>query len=306
MSREVAKNILIKLFALFTVVRGYNVLILTIALYFSAFFVFTDDSSVLNFIQTFHIHFIIISSALTVSAGYIINNFYDLEKDKIGRPLTAYLSKFVSQNFKLITYLTLNLLALLFAFFASWRVALFFIFYQFLVWLYSHKLNKILIINNIFSVTLSLMPFLALFLYYRNYQTIIFYHALFLGLNLLIIDFSKDFYTKKADAIYDYNTLPITLGMKKSKLILGTLLLFSTLLAIRLQCSPKVGYMSLYFKLFIVASSIFMIVIFFIKKLWKWRILHIIFKFLLFFGVISLVLIKLRPENFHPFFEHLF
>lgn len=290
------KGYAMKLLSLFAVIRGYNVAILVIAMYFAAFFIFAKEGDTFSlFLQKNKLHYIIISMALSVSAGYIINNFYDLDKDQIARPVMAYLAKFVSQNFKLITYLFLNSLALIFAFLASWRVAIFILFFQFLTWFYCHKLNKIVFINNLFSTILALFPFLALFLYFNNYSTVIFVHGAFLGLNLLTLDIEKDLLTQRADSIYEYHTLPIVLGICKAKLILNLLLLLTAVVAFLLAHFDGVGHMSLYFYSI---GFVFLVLPYFIfkaKSKKEWHLLHFVLKILLWIGVLSLAWIKINP-----------
>uniref|UniRef100_UPI0039A6EB5A geranylgeranylglycerol-phosphate geranylgeranyltransferase n=1 Tax=Ornithobacterium rhinotracheale TaxID=28251 RepID=UPI0039A6EB5A len=290
-----------KLLALFAVIRGYNVAILVLAMYFAAFFIFAKDGSFSQFFKNIALHCIILSTALTVSAGYIINNFYDLGKDQIARPIMAYLAKFVSQNFKLVIYLWLNFIALIFAFLASWRVAIFIAAFQFLTWLYSHKLNKILFINNVFATILALFPFLALFLYFNNYSSVIFVHGAFLGLNLLTLDLEKDFLTQRADSIYEYQTLPIVLGTRKAKLILNLLLTLTAAVAFLLANFEGVGHMSYYFYS---TGIIFLALLPFISKAQsprEWHLLHFILKILLWIGVLSLAWIKINPLDLQKF-----
>lgn len=303
METKPTKNYFVKFLALFTVVRGYNVGMLVLAMYFTAYFIFSKNVSFVTFITHWHLHFIIMASAFTVSAGYIINNFYDLDKDKIGRPVFAYMGKFVSQNFKLTIYIIFNIIALIFAFMASWRVALFFIVFQFATWFYSHKLNRIIFINNLSSTILSLFPFLAIFLYYNNYSEVIFLHAAFLGLNLLCIDLTKDFLTIKADAIYNYNTLPVSLGKSKAKIVLSAVLILTVFFGFILNYRPEIGYMSLYFRTISIIFFVLAILIFFIKENWQWRVLHLTFKILLGLGVISLAWIRINPLDLHKIFE---
>ncbi|MBV7441195.1 geranylgeranylglycerol-phosphate geranylgeranyltransferase [Weeksellaceae bacterium TAE3-ERU29] len=303
MKPKTTNHYFVKFLALFTVVRGYNVAMLVLAMYFTAYFIFSKNTSLIKFLSHWHLHFIILASAFTVSAGYIINNFYDLDKDRIGRPVFAYMAKFVSQNFKLTIYVIFNVIALIFACLASWRVALFFIFFQFATWFYSHKLNRIIFINNLTSTILSLLPFLAILLYYNNYSKSIFIHAGFLGLNLLCLDLTKDLLTVKADAIYNYNTLPVSLGIKKSKIVLSLCLIFTTLFGFILTKHPEIGYMSLYFKTVSIIFLLLAILIFFIKEQWQWRVLLVIFKILLGLGVISLAWIRINPLDLHKFFE---
>src|SRR5690606_15145645 len=154
------RKLFVKTLALFTVIRGYNIAMLILAQYMASLFIFNEGKNHLEILLDKNLNFIIIASALSAAAGYIINNFYDLEKDAISRPLQNYVERFVSQNFKLNVYLALNILALGIAFLVSWRVAVFFLVYQFMVWFYSHKVNKLVWFNNLYSVILMVFPFL--------------------------------------------------------------------------------------------------------------------------------------------------
>lgn len=291
-----------KLFALFTVVRGYNILMLILAMYFTAYFIFSSDTTLFDFVKSNKIHLIILASALTVAAGYIINNFYDAQKDRLGRPVMAYISRFVSQEFKLNVYLLLNFLALLTALIASWRVALFFVVYQVLVWFYSHKLSKIVFLNNIFHTILSLFPFLALLLYYNNHAPVIFLHGFFLGGLLLIADLSKDLLTQKADLIYNYKTLVTVFGTQTSKIVISIFIMIIISLGIFMQNIEKLGHMRLYFLLMTVALFFLSIIIWFIHSKVEYLFYQYAIKTLLGIGVISIAWIKINPLDLQKFF----
>lgn len=289
------RKLFVKTLALFTVIRGYNIGMLVLAQYMASLFIFNEGKNHLEILLDKNLNFIIIASALSAAAGYIINNFYDLERDSISRPLQNYIERFVSQNFKLNTYLALNFLALGIAFLVSWRVALFFLVYQFLVWFYSHKINKIVWLNNLYSVILMVFPFFALFLYYENFSQIIFFHAGFLLLLLLITDIFKDLTTSTADSLYNYATLPVIYGDKITKKILSLLMILTAFWSIFMGTDSATGYMK-YFFLFSAGFNILMII-----PLWRshskttYKILYLIFKLLIGFGIFNMVFIDLNP-----------
>ena len=97
----------------------------------------------------FRLHLIVLISVLCLSAGTIINNFYDQEKDKMIKPIRSNFEDKISKTFKLNFYILLNVIALLISISLSWRLFMYFFTYQFLLWAYSHRLNKTLLINNI-------------------------------------------------------------------------------------------------------------------------------------------------------------
>lgn len=302
MSFKVAKNSFLKLLALFTVIRGYNIAALIVAMYLTAYFIFSKDTTLGHFFSIYKVHLIVLASAFTVSGGYIINNFYDLDKDRLSRPLTTYISRFINQNFKLTVYLILCGIALIFAFSASWRVGLFFILYQFIVWLYSHKLSRITFVQNLSYMILSMMPFLALLLFFNNYSTIIFYHGFFLGLLLIIMDISKDLVSIKGDLIYNYRTLPVTLGISKTKWILSFLILISILWTLVMTQFSEVGHMKYYFWITAFYLLLMLFILWFIHEKWQFNLYYLSFKLLLGIGIISIAWIRINPLDLQKFF----
>ena len=109
------QKIILKIIALFSVVRGYNLIVLILAQYLAALFIFAPEIGHRELLPNARLDAIILCSILCVAAGYIINNFYDLEKDELKRPLQVYLQKQVSQGFKLTVYIILNTTALIIA-----------------------------------------------------------------------------------------------------------------------------------------------------------------------------------------------
>lgn len=296
------RNYFLKLLALFTVIRGYNIAALVAAMYLTAYFIFSKDTTLHQFFATGKLHLIVLASAFTVSGGFIINNFYDLDKDAVSRPLSTYISRFISQNFKLTVYLIFCSIALVLGFLASWRVGIFFIVFQFMVWLYSHRLSRYSLLHNLFYVILSMMPFLALLLYYNNFSAIIFSHGLFLALLLLIMDISKDFVSHKADMIFNYNTLQVSLGIKKTKWILTVLLILTILWTIIMTTYEEVGHMKYYFFICSFILVIHLIVIWIIQLKWQYNLYYLSLKLMLGIGIVSIAWIRINPLALQKFF----
>ena len=87
-----------KFFSLLSVVRGYNILILVAAQYLAAIFIFSPEASLRDVLLDFNLFFIVLATICVIAAGYIINNFYDAEKDRINRPLKAKIDAIVNVN----------------------------------------------------------------------------------------------------------------------------------------------------------------------------------------------------------------
>ncbi len=279
--------------SLFSVVRGYNVLMIILAQYLASIYILAPDRPLGKVVFDLNLFLIVTSSAMVIASGYIINNFYDAEKDLINKPRKSMLDKLVSQRFKLTTYFILNFLAAFLASYISFRAVLFFSAYIFGIWFYSHKLKKIPFVGNVVSATLAIAPFFAVFVYYKNFETVIFVHAVFLFLLILAREMIKDLENMKGDMAQNYKTIPILFGDKTSKVSIGVLVLLTLIPAFLLINNFDIGYMYLYFM-----SSIFLLLLFLLllwrsnsKKHYVW--LHNILKLIIIVGVFSILLIDI-------------
>lgn len=277
---------------MFSVVRGYNIPIIALAQYLSAIFILAPEKGALEILLDFNLFIIVLASSLTIASGYIINNFYDSKKDLINRPIKSKLDRLVSQKTKLQVYFTLNFFVFLIAFFVSIRAVLFFSAYIFVIWFYSHKLKKILIVGNLTASFLAVLPFFAILLYYKNLYPQIFAHATFLFLLLLIREMIKDLENIKGDIANDYQTIPVIYGESFSKKIITLLTVLTIIPVYFLVDIFEVGYMDIYFYISMI------VLIFFLQKLWKsntkpdYLLLHNILKFMVVSGVFCIILIN--------------
>ena len=285
------KLLVMKIVSLFSVVRGYNIPIIVLAQYLSAIFILAPEKRALNIILDLNLFLIVLASSLTIASCYIINNFYDSQKDLINRPNKSMLDRLVSQKTKLTVYFSLNFIAVFIAVFVSWRAVLYFSVYIFLIWFYSHKIKKYPIIGNLMAAFLAILPFFAILLYYKNLYEVIFSHATFLFLLLLIREMIKDLENMKGDFASDYKTVPIIYGeniSKKTITILAALTIIPVYILIEIY---DVGYMDIYFYLCLIT------LIFFVIKLWKSNTkeaflqLHNVLKVLIGAGVFCIILI---------------
>jgi 4-hydroxybenzoate polyprenyltransferase len=131
-----SKLIISKVFSFFSVIRGYNILVITLAQYLAAVFILSPEIRALDVILDYQLFILVLASSLTIASGYIINNFYDAKKDLINRPQKVIIDRLVSQQTKLKVYFSINFIVAIIASFVSWRAMLFFSVYIFLIWFY--------------------------------------------------------------------------------------------------------------------------------------------------------------------------
>tara|TARA_B100000809_G_scaffold46945_1_gene41522 strand:- start:1837 stop:2706 length:870 start_codon:yes stop_codon:yes gene_type:complete len=285
------KSTIFKFFSLFSVIRVYNIIAIVIAQYLTSIFILGHQKDTLEVILDPYLFVIILCSSIAIASGYIINNFYDYEKDIINRPIRSSIDKSIRKRTKLSLYFALNFLCLFLSLLISIRAASFFLVYIFALWFYSHKLKKIVIIGNICSAILTITPFFAIFLYYKNFELIIFIYALFLFFIILAKDIIKDLENLKGDFTLNYQTIAVVHGEKFSKVAISIIILISYINVINLILNFDIGLMFYYYYLclFILAYILFI--------LWKSRtkkeylIIHNIMRALIILGIISIVLI---------------
>lgn len=228
--------------------RFFVAILLTFALYVSTFFLFNQDESFRKFVFDFKVHGIIFCTVLTILAGGIINQFYDFEKDHIVKPFRTRVQSFIKQKYFLYAYLFLSIISLGVAWTISHNVFAFFVVYQFFMWFYSHKLSRILILNNLTFVSLTLYPFFGMMVYYETFSKKVLLMAIFLFLMLLCIDIVKDTLTKSVDKAFGYTTIPNYFKTKTTKGIIISLLVITMAVSMKLILRTGIsGFLAYYF-----------------------------------------------------------
>jgi 4-hydroxybenzoate polyprenyltransferase len=270
--------------------RFFVAVLLTFALYVSTFFLFNQEESFRKFVFDFKVHGIIFCTVLSILAGGIINQFYDFEKDHIVKPFRTRIQSFIQQKYFLYVYLALTVISLGVASFISYRVLFFFIVYQFFMWFYSHKLSRILILNNFTFVSLTLYPFFGMMVYYQTFSKKVFLMAIFLFLILLCIDIVKDTLTKSVDKAFGYTTIPNYFKSKNTKIILISLLIITMAVSMKLILKTGIsGFMSYYFTggLFVMVICVYLLLN--SSRRTKFLTLNIL-RFWVFIGILAMLL----------------
>ncbi len=286
------KYFLLKFFSLFSIVRGYNVLAIVVAQYLTSIYILAPDLPVKEVVLDLNLLMLVLASASAIAAGYIINSFYDSEKDLINRPRKTMLDRLVSQRTKLTSYFVINFISVIFASYVSFKAVAFFSLYIFGIWFYSHKLKKYPFVGNLVAAILAVIPFFAVFIYYKNFDMVIFVHATFLFIIISMRELVKDLENIKGDLALNYRTIPVVYGENISKKMLVTLAILTLMPSYLLITKFDIGYMDYFFFGSILALFVFVVILLKSDKKIHYVILHNILKFIIIAGVLSIVLIK--------------
>lgn len=286
------KSILFKFLSIFSVVRIYNILIIVLAQYFTSIFILSDKK-LFDVIFDFSLFLLILCSSLSIASGYIVNNFYDQKKDIINKPIKSKIDDVVKNSTKLYFYFILNFVVIFFASIISLRAVIFFSVYIFFLWFYSHKLKRLLFLGNLFYSLLTITPFFAILLYYKNIDLIIAAYALFLFFILLLKDITKDLKNLVGDFTENYQTIPVAFGEDFSRIIISLITFINVILIINLFINFSDGYMNIYYGISLILLLIFTIKLYNSKKVSDYLELHNILRLIIGLGVFSIILLEI-------------
>ena len=285
------KHMLLKIISIFSVVRGYNIGLVVLAQYLTSIFILAHETPMIEVLFDPSLLVLVISTVGAIASGYIINNFYDREKDLINRPQKSILDHLISQKTKLSLYFVINILVLLFSSLISLRAGLFFAGYMFFIWLYSHKIKKQPVLGNLTSALLSITPFFAILLYFKNYNLLIFVFGFYLFLILAIRELAKDLENIKGDLTLNYKTVPVVYGEKATKLMMSILIALNCLVSVLLVFYFELRLMHSFF----IGATVYLILLLYMiwnaQRQQDYNRIHNFLKLLILAGVFSILLL---------------
>jgi|SRR6185312_14855519 len=179
-----------------------------------------------------------LSFILVAAAGYIINDYYDVELDAINKPDKVIIGKTISPERALRLYVILNVIALCTGFYSCCAAgypsfSLLFVFYAVSLWIYSYKLKSTFLAGNVLvAICLALVPLSAIYLQSDvdeiadNIDAVHYFAwglAVFAFLINLIREIVKDMQDAEGDAALGCKTIPIVLGNRKTKIVVQLL-----------------------------------------------------------------------------------
>ena len=205
------------LFLLMRMVRWYNIGLIVIAQYLVACFVFYNKSSLQILLYDYKLHLLVAANAFAVAGAFIINGFYDVDKDLVNNPRSVIFQKFLGQNVLLNVYAALNVCSILLAGLASWHIFIYFASLVLGFWFYSHKLQKIAFVREVSAALLAISGIVAVWLYFNEMHLGFLLYVGSLTVLLFTREVVKDLMGNRGNAIFGYQTLVIVQGESQAK-----------------------------------------------------------------------------------------
>lgn len=226
------ERFIVKALAMFSLVRWYNVFVLTCALYLSAMYMLNSYPSKIDVITDIYLNMSILSLACLVMAGYIINGFYDFEKDMINHPTQTIFGRIVSKSFCFNSYLFLLVVGLGLSLCCGCKVFLFNALFSFGLWFYSHKLRKKPLTGELGATLLTVSPFASISIYYMTTNLTIILFVGYIAALTLTREVVKRMVSLKGDLIVGEKSIPILFGIRKCKYIILSFMIASMVMII--------------------------------------------------------------------------
>lgn len=262
---------------------------------------------------------LLISMIFIVAGGYVINDYFDVEIDKVNKADKLIVSKIFSENVTKFFYIILSFIGLAAGLASSILIlhSKFYLLFAILILLacllYSYSVNykkKLIIGNLIVSLSVAFavfLPWLFEMLYLSNNALILYavkdtimsilpyvlIYTAFAFLMTMIREIIKDAEDFKGDLLTHCRTIPIVLGVKKMNLILAilTFLIWAILLYYQLVLYYQHLYLALGVMLFVWISMPILITLLFNNNEVNYHRYSIFLKIIMLLGVLSMLFI---------------
>jgi 4-hydroxybenzoate polyprenyltransferase len=174
--------------------------------------------------------FLLVSATVMIAAaGYIINDYYDVKIDYINKPDKVIIGKGITRRYAILFHVVLSVAGIFFGTLAFWKVGLVNIMSVFLLWLYSNSLKRIAFIGNFTVALLTALSILLVDFLYHTTNPLIWIYSIFAFFMTLIREIIKDMEDLKGDNTFGCKTLPIVLGVRKTKYVIYVIIgIFTT------------------------------------------------------------------------------
>jgi 4-hydroxybenzoate polyprenyltransferase len=222
---EIVKSIRNFLASLLKLTRFGNLIIIGLAQYFTAGYLIGVQT-----LDDIRLFLLSASTVLIAAAGYIINDYYDVKIDYINKPERVVIGKSIPRRYAILFHVMLSGIGIVIGMYLSWRtgawrIAAINMLSVFLLWWYSNSLKRLPFVGNLTVAFLTGLSILVVDALYRTGNSLIVIYGLFAFFMTLVREIIKDMEDLKGDNTFGCRTLPIVLGIRKTKVIIYMILL---------------------------------------------------------------------------------
>lgn len=257
-----------------------------------------------------------LSSVMIAAGGYIINDYFDLNIDRVNKPGKVVVEKIIKRRWAIIWHMVLSGLGIFIGFYLSWKLRNIFIgpsnlVCALLLLFYSTTFKKKLLIGNVLISLLTSWVIGVLYLcefrlhrfvnpefhgaLSRVYKFAVVY-ASFAFIISLVREVIKDMEDMEGDSRYGRRTMPLTWGLNATKFFCATwlIILLAALIFIQFYVLQYRWWLTIIFTCFLVIYPILRV----LKKLYRateppqFHQLSSIIKSIMMMGILSMIFLK--------------
>lgn len=200
-------------------IRFNNLLIIGLTQTFAYYFL--SPSIHISKVFSIDFTFLLLSTFLVAGAGYIINDYMDVMLDLVNKPDKVIVGKSISRRWAMLLHFSMNFLAILFAYQISKKVAILVLSCTACLWVYSQFLKKNYLVGNLMVAFLT--SFTLWIIYFFDPHVMlngIWVYSIFAFSTTLFREIVKDTEDMRGDSKFKCKTMPIVLGVRKTRDIL--------------------------------------------------------------------------------------
>lgn len=200
----------------FKLVRYPNLLIMAATQVFAAFCLSVEEFSPFT-----HAGFILtlLATLFIAAGGYIINDIFDAAADTVNKPAKTFITP-ANRNFFAQVYYGLSVVGVLLGLAANIVVGIICAVMAVLLYLYSYKLKKTVLLGNIAVAFMSAVtPGILIYILPNPSRSFIILYAGFAFITTLVREAVKDIEDEEGDRTAGYPTLPVVYGEAIAKKI---------------------------------------------------------------------------------------
>ena len=183
-------------------------------------------------------YWLVFASVCIAAAGYIINDYFDVNIDLINKPSKLIIDRYIKRRWAIVWHIFLSFTGLVISCYIGYKLRNFYIpVFNFaaiiVLWFYSTTFKKKLLIGNILISLLTAWVILVLTFsehpahvissdaYWKRLIKLSFIYAGFAFIISLIREVIKDMEDMRGDAKYGGTTMPIVWGLQVSKVFVA-------------------------------------------------------------------------------------
>lgn len=308
----------------FKLIRYPNLLILILSQYLVRFCILkpllTFNGSDLAFSEL-NFTLLVVATILISGAGYIINDYFDLESDRINKPLKQIITVHFSVETSRLIYFMMNLIAVVIGVYLAlevgiWQLSLVFLIIILMLWYYSARYKRMLFWGNFIVSALTAFSIFIVWLFeffairadvnlfvdsIKGIQMInlfIWGYVFFAFVVSFIREVIKDVEDVEGDLNIECKTIPIVVGKRIAKFIINSLIILTIgVLVYALQFLWKYEFIYLFWYFLIALLPLLVYLVFLVYKAKTkddYNMASLQAKVIMLVGVLSMVLILFR------------